>query len=126
MCARKLVSNGWVFSNLTYLPLMKRSEWKGNPLAATGSWTAKDGRRWYTAATGRNGCRSYAEADVITALPGGGFREQRICLFKNIVMFAQVPSSTEPPATSVVGGSVVSLLRRPQARRAAASPSARR
>lgn len=85
---RSVASNGWVFNNLTYLPLMKRSEWKGNPLAATGSWTAKDGRRWYTAATGRNGCRSYAEADVITALPGGGFREQRICLFNNIVMFA--------------------------------------
>ena len=59
-------------------------------------------------------------ADVITALPGGGFREQRIFLFNNIVMFSWIPSSTEPPATSVVGGSVVSLLRRPQARRAAA------
>ena len=43
---RYVQSNGWVFNNLTYLPLMKRSEWKGNPLAATGSWTAKDGRRW--------------------------------------------------------------------------------
>lgn len=129
MCTRKLVSNGWVFSNLTYLPLMKRSEWKGNPLAATGSWTAKDGRRWYsecdTAATGRNGCRSYAEADVITALPGGGFREQRIYLFNNIVIRLGSVKDTAPGHFGG-RGSVVSLLRRPQARRAAASTSARR
>lgn len=52
----------WVFNNLTYLPAMTRPQWGTNPLARTGTWTS-GGRSWRTecdtAATGRNGCRSY-------------------------------------------------------------------
>lgn len=53
---------GWFFNNLTYLPA-KRSLWAGNPLGHTNTWTAADGRKWYTECdtpkTGGNGCRSY-------------------------------------------------------------------
>lgn len=71
--------NGWVFNNLTYLPRMKRAEWRANPLAVTGTWTSKEGRRWRTecdmALTGRGGCRSYLTASVIESTPnaGGGY-----------------------------------------------------
>ncbi|MCC2593704.1 hypothetical protein LKO27_09840 [Tessaracoccus sp. OS52] len=79
------VVNGWVFNNLTYLP-MARSAWKGNPLGGNGevgkemSWTAMDGRQWRTqcdtAVTGRGGCRSYVRASLIVTEPvqGGGSR----------------------------------------------------
>ena len=71
----KFVSrNGWVFNNLTYLA-SPRSLWKNNPLGNKGSWTATDGRKWRTEcdtpATGRNGCRSYAQAKVIGVAPKG-------------------------------------------------------
>ncbi|GAB3816876.1 hypothetical protein GCM10028820_16870 [Tessaracoccus terricola] len=70
---------GWVFNNLTYLPFMTRAQWASNPLGVTGEWTAADGRRWRTecdtAATGRNGCRSYTWAT------GSGW------VFNNLVRF---------------------------------------
>ncbi|MBB1509751.1 pullulanase-type alpha-1,6-glucosidase [Tessaracoccus sp. MC1756] len=87
---------GWAFNNLTYLPYMTRQQWRGNPLAATNEWTATDGRRWRTecdtAQTGGNGCRSYAEVTVYTAVEaekGGGwiFSQNNEWVFNNIVMF---------------------------------------
>lgn len=78
----------WAFNNLTYLPA-ERSLWGANPLANTGAWTASDGRRWRTecgtAATGRNGCRSYAMVDVAVETPAG-FRTVRRWVFNNIVI----------------------------------------
>lgn len=72
---RFVQSSGWVFNNLTYLP-MPKAAWGTNPLANTGTWTATDGRRWRTecgtALTGRNGCRSWVEARVITNVAGAG------------------------------------------------------
>ena len=63
-------STGWTFNNLTYLPLMTREQWKGNPLAESGTWTS-NGRQWRTecdtAATGRGGCRSYIRAEYVAA-----------------------------------------------------------
>src|SRR5690606_13474982 len=54
--------HGWVFNNLTYLPIAK-AVWGNNPLATDTAWTAADGRKWYTecgtATTGSNACRSY-------------------------------------------------------------------
>ena len=89
------VRQGWAFNNLTYLPMMTRAQWAGNPLARNGTWTAADGRAWRTecdtAATGSNGCRSYTKATVYAALPkaGGGYRftQQSQWVFNNIVQF---------------------------------------
>lgn len=89
------VRQGWAFNNLTYLPMMTRAQWAGNPLARTGTWTAADGRDWRTecdtAATGNDGCRSYTKATVYAALPkaGGGYRftQQSQWVFNNIVQF---------------------------------------
>lgn len=94
MNGRFVQTNDWVFNNLTYLPQMTRQQWKGNPLGATGSWTDASGRAWRTecdtAVTGRNGCRTYAEADVIAAVTVNGVRgyrwETRMVL-NNIVRF---------------------------------------
>ncbi|GAA4888157.1 hypothetical protein GCM10025789_00470 [Tessaracoccus lubricantis] len=89
-------TTGWAFNNLTYLPYMTKSEWGANPLANTGSWTAKtDGRQWRTEcatpATGRDGCRTYAMVTVYkaTAKPEGGyvFSQNNEWVFNNIVMF---------------------------------------
>ncbi|RMB62023.1 peptidase S8 [Tessaracoccus antarcticus] len=89
-----VVSNGWVFNNLTYLP-SARSLWKNNPLGNTGSWTAADGRQWRTecdtAATGRNGCRSFAKTKVIEAVPQGAgytYRWTTKWVLNNIVRFS--------------------------------------
>ncbi|RMB57768.1 S8 family peptidase [Tessaracoccus antarcticus] len=90
-------SNGWVFNNLTYLPQMKRAQWRANPLAVTGKWTSADGRRWRTecdtALTGRGGCRSFTTASVIEATPraGGGYTYQWASkeIFNNMVRFAK-------------------------------------
>jgi hypothetical protein len=61
---RYVSTTGWVFNNLTYVGLMPRAAWASNPLGHDGQWVASDGRRWRTecdtAATGKNGCRSYA------------------------------------------------------------------
>ena len=67
-------TNGWVFNNLTYLPGMTRAQWAGNPLGHNGSWIGSDGRKWRTecdtAATGRNGCRTFITASVISGTQG--------------------------------------------------------
>ncbi|MEO7589424.1 MAG: endo-beta-N-acetylglucosaminidase [Arachnia sp.] len=86
--------NGWVFNNLTYLP-SPRSVWAGNPLGRTTSWTASDGRAWRTecdtAATGRNGCRSYARASVIEERRASNGKITHVVVdkmvFNNIVLF---------------------------------------
>lgn len=97
--------NAWVFNNLTYLP-SPRSAWAGNPLAATGEWTAGDGRPWRsecdTAATGRGACRSYTQ--VSTASLKGGKVEQKhnVWTFNGIVKFEtpQTPWVKSIPASA--------------------------
>lgn len=91
------VTQGWAFNNLTYLPLMTRAQWKGNPLGNTGTWTAADGRNWRTecdtATTGRGACRSYTLTTVNQATPktGGGYtlRQSRQWVFDDLVLFKQ-------------------------------------
>ncbi|RMB59757.1 ExeM/NucH family extracellular endonuclease [Tessaracoccus antarcticus] len=82
--------NGWLFNNLTYVAA-PRSVWKDNKLAYDNSWTAADGRRWRTecetALTGRNGCRSWAEATVIEPT-GSGYALVKKFVFNNIVRFS--------------------------------------
>ncbi|GAB3816837.1 hypothetical protein GCM10028820_16770 [Tessaracoccus terricola] len=88
-------SNGWVFNNLTYLPHMTRAAWGTNPLANPGEWTAADGRQWRTecdtAETGRGGCRSWAQADVVKATQGAdgawSYRQAKEWVLNNIVRF---------------------------------------
>ena len=101
----KFVSRtGWYFNNLTYLP-SPRSLWRNNPLGAygqvngTAKWKAADGRQWRTvcdtAATGRNGCRSYASARVIESYKTSGgataYRWVTKEIFNNIVRFGTLP-----------------------------------
>ncbi|MBB1484159.1 CAP domain-containing protein [Tessaracoccus sp. MC1865] len=86
-------STGWAFNNLTYQP-SARSLWAGNPLATKGDHVIS-GRKWRTdcdsAATGRNGCRSYIQTPVVTATAkaGGGytFTSKVDYVFNNIVRF---------------------------------------
>ncbi len=86
--------NGWVFNTLTYLP-SSRASWSKNPLARNGSWTASDGRRWKTecdtAATGRNGCRSYT-------LTGGKWVVNNIVQFSTsgIRAVRSIPAAAPP------------------------------
>lgn len=95
MGGRYVQQQGWVFNNLTYLPMMKREQWRTNPLGRPGSWTAADGRRWRTECdttrTGRHGCRSYVWASVVTSSrrPDGTWshRTSRAWVFNNIVRF---------------------------------------
>lgn len=88
---RYVQTNGWAFNNMTYLPAPK-SLWGANPLANNGEFVSA-GRNWKTEcgtpATGRDGCRSYVEATVIEAVPGGGYRPATKFVFNNIVMFQQ-------------------------------------
>lgn len=82
------IGDKWVFNNLTYLP-SDRALWKNNPLGGYGkvgarvSWTASNGTKWRsecdTAASGRNGCRSYIWTN----------NQWR---FNNIVHFGKTPS----------------------------------
>ncbi|SHJ27066.1 hypothetical protein SAMN02745244_02111 [Tessaracoccus bendigoensis DSM 12906] len=80
---------------MTYLPYMTRAQWANNNLGKQTSWTAADGRRWYTecdtAATGRGACRSFTWTTVFaaTAKPGGGytFSQENKWVFNNVVMF---------------------------------------
>lgn len=88
---------GWAFNNLTYLPMLTRQQWAGNPLGATGEWVSADGRAWRTecdtAATGRGGCRSYIKTDLISAVRGAGgalsYRQTNDWVFNNIVRFSK-------------------------------------
>lgn len=90
-----VVAQAWAFNNLTYLP-SPRKGWKANPLGHTAAWTAIDGRKWRTecdtAVTGKNGCRSYTQARVITSTPkpGGGYtyRWETKWIFNNMVRFS--------------------------------------
>ena len=90
--AKSAGHNGWVFNTLTYLP-SSRAAWSSNPLGKKGSWTAKDGRKWKTdcdsAATGRNGCRSYT-------------LEGKKWVVNNIVQFSSkaAPAVTRIPAAA--------------------------
>ena len=72
-----VVEEGWAFNNLTYVE-SPRSLWAENPLGHTAEWTAEDGRAWRTEcdteATGRNGCRSYTFATVVSAKAGANGR----------------------------------------------------
>lgn len=92
--------NMWTFNSLSYLP-SERASWGSNPLAKTGSWTAKDGRRWKTecdtAATGRGACRSYVLVSTVIA-SGGTYKRVSLWTFNNIVLFS---SSTVPAVTSI-------------------------
>ncbi len=87
---RFVQTNGWTFNNLTYVASPK-SLWSGNPLATSGTWTADDGRKWRTecetAQTGRNGCRSWAQSDVIEYTKTG-YRRATKWVFNNIVRFS--------------------------------------
>nr|WP_255622160.1 M14 family zinc carboxypeptidase [Tessaracoccus sp. OS52] len=88
---RYVQRTAYVFNNLTYLA-SPRKNWSGNPLAENREWTADDGRRWRTecdtAETGRNGCRTWAEASVV-ARQGHGFVQETKLVFNNIVLFAE-------------------------------------
>lgn len=96
---------GWVFNNLTYLS-SAREQWASNPLGnTTNEWTASDGRKWRTecdtALTGRGGCRSYAQSDVVTEA-NGRFATRTQWQFNNMVQFASSssPAVTEIPAAA--------------------------
>lgn len=97
---RFVVSEGYAFNNLTYLP-SPRSQWKNNPLGAYGkvngkeTWTA-GGRTWRTECdtnlTGRGGCRSFAEASVIETITRPGqptqYRWTTKEIFNSMVQFS--------------------------------------
>lgn len=86
--------NGWEFNNLTYLP-SKRAQWRGNPLAKTGTFTS-GGRSWRTSCaddwTGPNACRSFMKVHVIeSSLDASGNRKFRAVwkeVFNNVVRFS--------------------------------------
>lgn len=86
---------GWTFNNLTYLPLLTRQAWAGNPLGNAGEWTSDEGRRWRTecdtAATGRGGCRSYIWTDLVVSQQGADgvwqHRASQDWVFNNMVRF---------------------------------------
>ncbi|MBB1509763.1 hypothetical protein [Tessaracoccus sp. MC1756] len=98
--ARFVQKNGWVFNNLTYLP-SPRETWKGNPLASHNmNGFVSGGRNWRTECdtptTGRGGCRSYIQADVI-AKTASGFQWQTQWVFNSMVRFStNAPAPTEP------------------------------
>ncbi|MEO7586811.1 MAG: CAP domain-containing protein [Arachnia sp.] len=90
---RYVSTSGWVFNNLTYLP-SPRSLWKTNNLGRNASWSA-NGRGWRTecdtAATGRNGCRSYIWTAVVISTPSSaGYRYslENQWVFNNTVKFS--------------------------------------
>lgn len=94
--AKFVPTNGWVFNNLTYTK-GPRTLWDGNPLGSTGSWTAADGRMWRTECdtplTGKGGCRSFIQADVVEAVrssSGTTYQWNRsVWVFNNMVRFNQ-------------------------------------
>ncbi|MBB1509764.1 hypothetical protein [Tessaracoccus sp. MC1756] len=98
--AGRFVQNtGWAFNNLTYLQ-SPRETWAGNPLASHNmNDFVSGGRNWRTecdtATTGRGGCRSYIEADVIAKTPGG-FAWQKQWIFNSMVRFGTVQPLPQP------------------------------
>lgn len=90
---RYVSTTGWVFNNMTYLP-SPRKLWSKNNLGKNANWSA-NGRRWRTecdtAATGRNGCRSYIWSSAVVATKtSGGYRYslKDQWVFNNIVQFS--------------------------------------
>lgn len=86
---------GWAFNNLTYVE-SPRELWEQNPLGFSAEWTAEDGRQWKTEcdteATGRNGCRSYTYATLVSATTNSRgatvFTTKQDWAFNNIVKFS--------------------------------------
>lgn len=84
---------GWVFNNLTYLPLPSTHTWAGNPLAHNGEWTDGAGRQWRTdcnpETVGQNTCRTYITAHVTQAHArrGGGwdYVTSKVWVFNNML-----------------------------------------
>lgn len=106
---RFVSKTGWFFNNLTYLP-SARSLWKNNKLGYTIDWVDADGRKWSTScdtpSTGRNGCRTFAEAKVIEAHQVKGvwqYKRVTKSIFNNIVQFTVSPTvkPTPPPTVNV-------------------------
>ncbi len=104
-----VAKTGWFFNNLTYLP-SARSLWATNKLSYTNDWVDANGRKWSTScdtpSTGRNGCRTYAEARVVEAYQARGvvrYRWATKSIFNNIVQFTVAPAvkPTPPPAVNV-------------------------
>ncbi|MEO7587209.1 MAG: leucine-rich repeat domain-containing protein [Arachnia sp.] len=104
---RFVVKTGWYFNNLTYLP-SPRALWVKNPLGFSGTFTGADGRKWSTscdtAETGRNGCRTYAQARVIEPHQVNGvwhYTWVTKSIFNNIVQFTVAPvvKPSTPPVT---------------------------
>lgn len=101
-----VAKTGWFFNNLTYLP-SARSLWKNNKLGYTNDWVDVQGRKWSTScdtpSTGRNGCRTYAEARVVEAYQVNGkvqYRWATKSIFNNIVQFTiAAPVKPTPPTT---------------------------
>ncbi|AQP45738.1 M23 family metallopeptidase [Tessaracoccus flavus] len=89
-----VLQEGWAFNNLTYVE-SPRSLWADNPLGNNDEWTSDDGRKWRTEcdtpATGRNGCRSYTYATIVSATTtsrGTTFERVTDWTFNNIVRFS--------------------------------------
>ncbi|WP_040283610.1 hypothetical protein [Tessaracoccus massiliensis] len=111
---RWVQTNGWVFNNLTYTP-SPRSVWSSNPLGAYGrvggtvSWTDASGRGWRTecdnASTGRNGCRTYAQATVVSAV-GGRYVQSTQWVLNNMVRFGPAAEPVEVAAPAPQPGPV--------------------
>ncbi len=105
---RFVSKTGWFFNNLTYLP-SARSLWKNNKLGYTNDWVDAAGRKWSTSCdtptTGRNGCRTYAEAKVVEAKQVNGVWQYQWVtksVFNNIVQFTVAPLvKPTPPAVDV-------------------------
>ncbi len=90
---RYVSTSGWVFNNMTYLP-SPRKMWTKNNLGKNADWTS-NGRTWRTecdtAATGRNGCRSYIwSSAVVSTKTSSGYRYSMKdqWVFNNIVQFS--------------------------------------
>lgn len=87
---------GWVFNNLTYLPMSTRHSWGANRLANTTEWSDDAGRQWRTdcdpRTVGYNTCRTYITAHVTQAHPlrGGGwtYETSKQWVFNNMLYHA--------------------------------------
>ncbi len=90
---RFVSTSGWVFNNMTYLP-SPRSLWTKNNLGKKAEWST-NGRTWRTecdtAATGRNGCRSYIWSSAVVATKtsdGYRYSVKNQWVFNNMVQFS--------------------------------------
>lgn len=86
---------GWVFNNLTYLPLSAPHAWGANRLANTVEWTDEAGRQWRTdcnpKTAGYNTCRTYITAHVTQAYPmrwgGWTYQTTKEWVFNNMLYY---------------------------------------